>query len=91
MWLKFLQESTALYCRPFMDMDNTITALELGFHMDSSANPRLGFGGIIQNRSWFFGQWEPGYIEQYKPSIEYLELYAVCVGLFIWAQKFKKL
>ena len=31
-------------------------------------------------------QWEPGHIDNCQPSIEYLELYAVTVGIFLLSQ-----
>ena len=41
----------------------------------------------------FYGKWEPGYVNKdtNKPSIEYLELYAVCVGLFVWVEHFRNM
>ena len=45
----------------------------------------LGFGGAFNNR-WFFGQWELDYIKKFDPSIEYLELFAVCVAVFAWTE-----
>ena len=33
-----------------------------------------------------FHKWETGYIDKYNPSIEYLELYAVAVSIFLWAE-----
>ena len=87
-WLKFLVDNQAgafVLCRPFCDLDQVISAQDLHFFMDSSANADLGFGGIFGEKEWFFGQWEPGYIHKFKPSIAYLELYAVCTGLYIWS------
>ena len=52
-------------------------------------NKKLGFGGIFKGTNWFFGQWEPGYIQNCAPSIEYLELYTVCVRILIWADQLK--
>ena len=90
MWLKFLSLSefdhTVLY-RPFVDLSDYLVARDVGFFTDSSANPELGFGGVFRNK-WFFGQWEKGFIKNKKPNIEYLELYAVCIGLFVWADAF---
>ena len=88
-WLVFLKDTSQVYCRPFTDFDKLVTATEVGFSTDSSASAKLGFGGIcLSAKQWFWGRWEDGYIENFKPSIEYLELYAVCVGLFIWAERF---
>ena len=90
MRLLFLTESTdsVKYCRPFTNLAVTMEASELGFHTDSSANGRLGFGGICGSQ-WFAQQWEVNYIHEFKPSIGYLELYTVCIGLYIWSEKIR--
>ena len=86
-WLQFLQNCTAReICRPFMDLDMITSSIELNFYTDSSRAISKGFGCIF-NTSWCFGKWEPGYIEQFQPSIQYLELYALCVGIFAWQEK----
>ena len=90
-WLHFLRDAHRMqsYCHPFTDQSVVSEATEVGFYTDSSANEKLGFGGICGPADWFFGQWEPNYIARLKPSIEYLELYAVAVGLFIFADCFR--
>ena len=92
-WLHFLRDGQDVQqlCHPFVDLDTITLAAEMAFYMDSSANENLGFGGICSSKDWFFGQWEPKYIKKFKSSIEYLELYAVAVGLFIFAERFRKL
>ena len=77
------------FCRPFTDLDAVILASDIGFYTDSSANGKLGFGGVCGKFDWYFGQWEPNYIESLSPSIEYLELYAVAVGLFLYGKRFR--
>ena len=66
-----------------VDMKVTISASELMFYSDASANPRLGFGAIYESR-WIFAQWEPGYIDKFKPSIEYLELLGLTAAVLTW-------
>ena len=75
-------------CRPFVDIQAMKFADQLNFFTDSSANEKLGFGCVFRNR-WTFSQWEPGYIKTYAPSIAYLELYALCVGIFTWRNLLK--
>ena len=70
-------------CRPFVDFSKLVVARKLLFASDASQNPHLGFGTYFGTH-WTFAQWEPGYI---KPSIEYLELYALCVGILLWGSK----
>ena len=85
-WLGFLdqaQQQRQLLCQPFINLSLQVCASELNFYSDATKNLELGFGAIFNN-SWTFGQWEPGYIDQFDPSIEYLELFAVCIGIFTW-------
>ena len=88
-WLRFLQSNDMTnYCRLFIDLNKMITATDIQLFSDSSANAKLGFRGVYNNIEFFFGQWQSGYIKRLQPSIEYLELYAVCIGLTIWIHKF---
>ena len=66
----------------------TIDAVSLDWYTDAAKGANLGFGGCY-GRHWFFGQWEKDYISRNDPSIEYLELYAVCVSVFLWTKYIK--
>ena len=48
-----------------------------------------GFGAIY-GKFWTFSRWEPGFIKNKRPSIAFLELYALCIGIFCWGQDLKK-
>ena len=86
-WLRFLNsEEIHRFCQPFMDLKGVTDTAEVGFFTDSSTNKDLGFGGVFGSEGWFVRQWERGYIDKCHPSIEYLELFAVCVGIFIWSE-----
>ena len=87
-WLSFLEspDIATKFCRPLIDFSDNRQAVRLQFYMDSSGNPELGFGGWFRDE-YFFHQWEPGYVKKYRPSITYLELYAVCMVLFIWEDR----
>ena len=88
-WMLFLSHKlTKVVARPMVDLSTTILATQLNFYSDASANPRLGFGAVFADH-WLFNQWEPGYISNGKPSIEYLELYAVCAAILTWGYKLK--
>ena len=87
MWLQFLYHPT-VYSRPFVDFSTELLATEVDMTSDASANPVLGMGATCQN-SWMFQQWNKEFIEQCKPSIEYLELYALIAGVMRWAYKFR--
>ena len=84
-WLKFITEQDIELAvnRPMIDLSYEVTAHQIRFYSDASAAERLGFG-CIYNKRWIFGQWEPGFIRNNKPSIEYLELYALVAGLLTW-------
>ena len=87
LWEVFLRHPTAFY-RDFADFSKIWVAEELNFYTDASRNAFLGAGGYC-DRAWFFVQWDKNFIENYDPSIGYLELYACTVGIVLWLQKFK--
>ena len=77
-------------CHPFVDFTEELTAHELDFYTNSSANAILGFGGYF-GCLWFAGIWDPGFIREKQPSIEYLELYAITVAILLWAERLANL
>ena len=88
-WLGFLMsaaECPVRLCRPFADFDDSVVWTTLNLYSDASLNKNLGFGGIFDNQ-WVFGQWSEGFIEENDPSIEFLELFALVVGLTIWVNE----
>ena len=85
MWLVFLNHPTA-YCRSFMDFKE-VQADEVRFYSDASGNFELGFGGYC-NVEWVFGRWD-SFTARVKPSIEYLELFALAVNVLLWIHKFR--
>ena len=86
-WISFLLHQQVVN-QPFTDFDKEVEAVDIGFSTDASRNGNLGFGCYF-NKKWTFGRWEPGYIERFQPSIAYLELYALCIGLITWRQYLK--
>ena len=77
-----------MVCRPFVDLSSQVVASELFFYTDSAAGEELGFGGVF-NKSWFYSKWEKDFIATYKPSIAFLELFALCMGVFIWKDQLR--
>ena len=77
-----------MLCRPFLDLEGKFTLKPIAFYTDASRNSVLGYGCFFDGR-WTFGTWELGYIEKFCPSIEYLELYAVYVGIWTWQDLLK--
>ena len=63
-------------------------ATELDFFTDPAKGEDLGMGGVYGSQ-WFFAKWEPAYIRSCDPSIGYLELLALCTGVFIWSHKLR--
>ena len=59
----------------------------LNFYSDASLNPKLGMGGVYMDRFWFHAKWNEQFIIEEKPSIEFLELYALVVAVLIWGKR----
>ena len=87
LWEYFLHHPSA-YSRSFMDFSKTWKAHEVQFFTDSSKNRSLGCGGWCE-KSWFTQQWVAEEITRFDPSIAYLELYAVMVGVKLWIHRFR--
>ena len=87
MWEKFL-DHPSIYSRKFIDLQNELYSMDVDFYTDASANPTLGCGGISDN-DWYIHQWNEKFLKKNKPSINYLELYAVTVAIFNWIQKYR--
>ena len=85
-WGTFLTNQYAVV-RPMIDLDaNTVHATKLQFFMDASLSEAKGFGCYFAG-SWTFGKWEPGFIRHCKPSIAYVELFALVAGILMWQDK----
>ena len=81
-WMAFLKDPI-IYCRPFIDFTRILTAEELDWVTDASG--AIGFGCIC-GVNWFRGDWTASFLKKYKPSIEFLELFAVAVSVTLWAR-----
>ena len=86
LWMEFL-EHPSIYCRKFTDFDLQRTSKEIDWYTDASGNPELGAGGY-SNEDWFIMQWDEDFIRKYRPSINYLELYAVTIAIINWIHKY---
>ena len=85
------EDHKAICSRPFMDLNQLLDAVEIDLYSDAMANENLGCGGIFRHKFWYFTKWESNFILKQKPSIEFLELYAVCLGIFIWTNYLRDL
>ena len=86
MWLTFLRFE-GVFSRPFLDFSLIINADEINFYTDASRNPNLGMGGVCE-KAWFIKRWNPDFIRAEYPSIAFLELYALAVGVLLWAENY---
>ena len=88
MWEFFLDEhNQEAVSRPFADLFGSDHE-KLNMHSDAAGGKFLGFG-CQMNSSYCYSMWNPDFIEQKRPSIEYLELYATCVGVFTWSARLR--
>ena len=84
-WLDFLDNSNmeTVVTRPMIDLLGPAkTSEEITFYSDASGS--IGFGCILNTR-WLHGTWNKKLLEDKKPSIEYLELFALAAGVITWA------
>ena len=87
-WLNFLthEHLSKVVNRLMIDLNMFETSEQLSFFSDASAAKELGYGCVYQT-NWIFGRWESHLIDDFKPSIEVLELFALCAGIFTWQEK----
>ena len=91
-WIEFLDQDSQLneiVNRPMIDLlEPSKVSTEICFYSDASASAKLGFGCILDD-PWIQEYWSENgnFIEECKPSIEYLELFALVVGLFTWERQ----
>ena len=87
MWLEFLNLPGVCY-RDFFEFDTRCVYTQLDFYTDASRNNQLGAGGYCGDR-YFVQQWDQDFIDCFDPSINFLELYALTVGVLLWIKDFK--
>ena len=83
-WATFLDTKDQLrFCRPFMDLHAFVYANMLNFYSDASLNPNFGFVMVFRDQ-WTYGRWGKDFILKNKPSIKYLELFALVAAVLMW-------
>ena len=82
-WKQFLT-TPDVYYRPFME-SRSWNAQEIDMYSDASGNFKLGYCG----QEWTWGQWDFSFCQEHNPSIEYLELFAMLVGVRNWIRLFR--
>ena len=84
-WKTFLEQPDSL-CRPFMDFSEKLIADQMDFYTDALGSNKPGYGfGCVFGKRWAQQAWGSNFIADLKPSIEFLELFAVAVAIHLWA------
>ena len=84
MWLRFLSSEYgySVY-RPFIDLSTESSTTILNFYTDVSGSFKNGGYGCVFNERWFNGKWDDR-LMKLNPSIEFLEMAALLMGIFTW-------
>ena len=69
-----------------MDFSKFIIANEVDLYSDASG--KLGMGDLCRSK-WMYQMWPQAFFTKCKPSIEFLELYAITAGVLAWINLFK--
>ena len=85
-WKRFL-EMPEIFSRPFMNCIKK-TAKDIDMYSDASGCVTKG-AGAYRGPKWTVCQWDKEWFLRENPSIEYLELYAVAIGVLLWINQFK--
>lgn len=92
MWRQFLRQNEAIM-RPFVDFDTQKTYENVAFASDAAKSMDLGYSvyyidPVEKVCFYCFEQWEHGLIEHANPSIQFLELYPLAIGVVLFSEKF---
>ena len=83
-WKQFITGcDNSILCRPFIDFEATSTATILEFYSDASMT---ALGATYGNR-WIVGIWGKQFTQIERPSIEFLELFALVAAILAWGWK----
>ena len=50
----------------------------------TDASGKIGYGCSFKE-NWFYDFWDPEFIKRERPSIQYLELFALCAAIVTWS------
>ena len=62
--------------------------IDLDWSTDAAKAIGRGYGGHYSSH-WFHGLWNEKFLSDKDPSIEFLELYAVAIGVLLWLRNHK--
>ena len=85
MWQMFINQPEVV-CRPFYQFDRSVNGKDINFYTDASGHLRMG--GRC-GTAWMYQIWDPCFIKKHKPSIQYLELFALVAGVLAWLHEYK--
>ena len=83
---KTFLDQPLIFSRPFLD-SVVRTAKDVGMYSDASGSSIKG-AGTYCGSAWTVCQWDKIWMDTEQPSIEYLELYGVTIGILLWLNKF---
>ena len=86
-WNSFL-DNPSIFCRPFMEFQKFM-ASDINFYTDAAGSFSKGGIGGICDQSWMYQPWDAKLMKQIKPSIAYMELYAVTAAVLLWIHRFR--
>ena len=83
-WVHFLSEDLSFVVnRPMTDFKNE-SSVDIQFFSDASASEKTGSFGAILGNLWLRGDLNTSFLKTCRPSIEYLQLFTLCAGIFAW-------
>ena len=85
-WIEFLYNMEALAKLSIDFSVDTLCADEIQFFTDAAKSDRLGLGCVF-GPHWVSKLWN-GFVKRCNLSIEYLELFALTVGINLWGHYF---
>ena len=85
LWKQFLTSPT-VFSRSFRDFELG-DAEPIQFYSDASGNFHYGYGAWCYG-NWLQSHWNVEFMRRFRPSIEFLELYAVAVAVMAWIHMF---
>ena len=82
MWQTFFKKYESI-SRPFMNFNTKLKVDTMNWYTDTSGNLDLGCGGHFNDQRWFMRHCDKQFMMRNTSSIEYLELYALMLGVYL--------
>lgn len=93
MWRAFLRQEGNVV-RPFVDFSGTLNFVEIPMTSDAAKSDQLGYAACYCDHEqktvfYCYNQLESGLLEIHDPSIQFLELFALTVGVLLFTKRLK--